>query len=830
MDIHIALETLAKDVRYAIRGLRKTLSFTVPATIALGLGIGANAAIFSVVNGVLIKPLPYPDSDRLVSVEITGVFQSRRSRTDMSPGMYASFRENNRSFMKIGIWRLSSATITGQGEPEQVQALVVTDGTLPALGVRPARGRWFSHADDTAGTAETIMLTNSYWRRRFGSDNGIVGKTIIVDSRPREVIGVMPQSFRFLNRDPDVLLPQRFDLNELQHNDVYGYAGIARLRPGVTVAQANADVVRMLPIWAAATHVNLKTFENAQFAPGFRPLKEEVVGNVGRVLWLLTGAVGLILMIACANVANLLLVRARSRQQELAIRAALGAGWGRITRELLIESTAVGMIGGGLGLVFAFGALRLLVSMGPVNLPRLAEISIDPAVVAFTLLISLLSGALFGLIPVLKYAGPRIALEIRGARAATQSREHYRSQNTLVVLQVALALILLVRSGLMIRTFHALHVKQPGFIHPERVQTVRISIPESQVDDPSRVIRMQNDILDKIAAIPGVVSAAFTTAMPMEVEFRSASPITAEDKPVLEGQIPPVRVVRYVSPGVFSTQGTPLIAGRDLTWADIHNKREVALVSENVARETWGEPLAALGKRIRVVGDWREVIGVVGDVFDDGVHKKAPGIVYWRAGVQPAGQRGFPPVNQSYVPRSVTFAIRSDRTGTEGLLKDVRDAVWSVNPNLPLASVRTLATVYDRSMAETSFTLVMLGIAGFMALALGLVGIYGVISYTVSQQKRSIAIRAALGAQQHELRRMFVRRGAILPLAGLAIGLGVASVLTRVMSALLFRVKPLDALTYCAAAFILGMAAVLASYVPARRASRVDPMEALKAE
>jgi putative ABC transport system permease protein len=816
------LDALGRDLRYGLRALRHNPMFTVIAVLTLGIGIGANTAIFSVVNGVLIKPLPYPQPEALVGVWLSGVLPGTRNKSDvnLAPPMYFTYSEQSQTFQELGVWDSGTATITGAGDPEQVRTLITTQEVLPALSVQPALGRWFSRADDTPGTPETIILTDGYWQRRFGGDKTVIGSAITVDSRPRFVIGVMPASFRFLNSNPEIILPQRFDRSTVEQN--YSFWGIGRLKPGVSLAQANADMGRMLPISLRALGMSQKAIEVSSLAPALRPLKQDVVGDVGKVLWVLMGTVGIVLLIACANVANLLLVRAEGRQHELAIRAALGAGWGRIARELLVESMTLGVLGGAFGLTLAYGGLRLLVATGPANLPRLAEVSIDPPVLMFALAVSLLSGLLFGVIPVAKYAGPRIGMTLRGGgRALSSSRERHRSQNTLVVIQVALALVLLVGSGLMLRSFQALRKVQPGFSQPEHIQTVRISIPDAQVAERQRVTRMQIDILDKIAAIPGVTSVAFETRLPLEPG--PGTPVSAQDKIYAEGEVPPIRKFKYISPGLFKTLGTPLIAGRDLTWTDILEARNFAIVSENMALEMWGEPASALGKRIRggVRGEWREIIGVVGDVYDNGVHQKAPGIVYWPVQMQPDGLG---------TSRSVALAIRSDRAGTESFLSEIREGVWAVNANLPLAQVRTLGEVYDQSMARTSFTLVMLAIAGSMALVLGIIGIYGVLSYAVSQRRREIGIRLALGAQPGELKRMFVRHGLVLASVGVAIGLAAAAGLTRLMSSLLFGIKPLDPITYAAGALILGLAAVLASYLPARRASAVDPVEALKAE
>jgi putative ABC transport system permease protein len=581
-----------------------------------------------------------------------------------------------------------------------------------------------------------------------------------------------------------------------------------------------------LKAWPTPPGFDHALFENARFAPKIQPLKEEVVGDVGTVLWVLMGTIGLVLLIACANVANLLLVRAEGRQQELAIRAALGAGWGRIAREMLFESLTLGIMGGLLGLGLAYTAVRILIAKGPTTLPRLTEIGIDPLVLVFTLGVSLFAGLLFGIIPVLKYAGPRLATALRaGGRSLSSSRERHRARNTLVVVQVALALVLLIGSGLMIRTFEALRNVQPGFTHPEELQLLRISVPEAQVKEPDQVMRMENAMLDKLAAIPGVTSVAFASSAPLE-GFNSNDVLFAEDKVYAVGQIPPIRRYRFVAPGFFRTTGNPLIAGRDFTWTDLYEKRHVSIVSENLAREMWGDPRAALGKRIRegAADPWREIVGVVGDLYDDGAQKKPPAFAYWPILMDVF----YGPVG--VVQRSGVLIIRTKRAATEGFLTEARQAIWSVNSNLPVFLVRTVQDLYDQSMARTSFTLVLLAIAGAMALILGIVGIYGVITYAVTQRTREIGIRMALGAQSSGLRQMFVRQGLLLAGIGAVIGLGAAAGLTRLMSSLLFGVAALDPLTYAGVAAILVVAAAVASYLPARRATRIDPLEALRAE
>ena len=804
--------------------------FTSIALITLALGIGANTAIFSVVNGVLIKPLPYPKAEQLA-----GVWHSAPGITgfpgdvNCSPTMYFTYREENRTFQDFGVWSLDGGTVTGMGEPEQVLAMDFTYGVLNALGTQPVSGRWFSESDDQPGATATVILTYGYWQRRFGGSPSTIGRSLVVDGKPRTIIGVMPQGFRFGNLPADLIFPAQLERNKLFLGQ-FNYQGVARLRPGVTLQQANADVARMIPIWLKswppAPGFSRDLFENAHFGPKVQPLKQEVVGDIGPTLWVLMGTIGLVLLIACANVANLLLVRAESRQQELAVRAALGAGWGRIAREMLLESLTLGVLGGALGLALAYGALRVLVVKGPQTLPRLAEIGIDPLVLGFTLVVSLLAGFFFGLIPAIKYAGPQVAFALRGGgRTMSHGRERHRARNTLVIVQVALALVLLIGSGLMIRTFQALRSVQPGFTHPEQVQLLRISIPDTQVKEPERVMRMENDMLDKLAAIPGVKSAALASGAPLE-GFGGNDVLYARDKTYATGQIPPIRAFRNVTPGFFKTDGTALIAGRDYSWTDLYDKRRVAIVSENLARELWGSPAAAIGKQVRtgLKDDWREVVGVVADVYDRGVDQKPPAMAYW-----PALMDNFE-LEPVLVTRSAVFAIRTDRAGTQSFIEAAKQAIWSQDPNAPVFLVRTLGEVYDQSMARTSFTLVLLGIAGAMALLLGVIGIYGVIAYAVTQRTREIGIRMALGAEARGLQGMFVRQGLLLAAVGALLGLVAAAGLTRLMSSLLFKTAALDPITYAAVSAILIAAAALASYFPARRATAVDPVEALRTE
>ena len=814
--------------RHTLRRLMRAPGFTAISLITLAVGIGANTAIFSLIEGVMLKPLPYPHPDELIALWHTapGV---NITELNVSPSQYFVYSAECRVCQDVSLWTGGTSSVTGLAEPEQVPVIYATHRLLPILAVQPTLGRPFRASDDDPSGERTVMLSDGYWKTRFGGDRAVLGRRVLLDGNPHQVIGVLPPSFQFMDRRVSLLAPLRFKRSEV-HLGNFSYEGVARLKPGVTLAQATAEVRRMLPIvdqrFPPPGGYSLKMFEDARIAPNLRTLKAHLLRDTGGTLWVLMGTVGIVLLIACANVANLLLVRADGRRQELAIRAALGAGWGRIAREMLVESLMLGVMGGALGLGLAAAALRGLAASGLASLPRMESISIDPWVLVFTLAISLLAGLVFGLIPVFKYARPHLAQTLRGGgRALSQSKDRHRARSVLVIVQVALALVLLIGSGLMIRTFRALRHVDPGFVAAERVQTLRISIPQAQVKEPERVLRMEQDILDRAAAIPGVTSVAVSTSVPMDGED-SNDPIFAEDVPYREGTLPPIRRFNWVSPGFVPALGTRLIAGREVTWAETARQAQVAMVSENLARELWHDPQRAPGKRIRATlkDDYCEVIGVVADVRANGVDAKAPTTVYW-----PLMQKNFEG-NPTSVRRGVALVIRTQRAGSTGLVQDLRAAVWSVNSSLPLASVSTLAEFYQKSLGRTSFILSLLAIAGGMALLLGLVGIYGVISYSVAQRTREIGIRLALGAPPPQVTGMFVRHGLVLSAIGTAFGLAAAFALTRLMKSLLFDVSPVDPLTYAAVAAGLVGAAMLASYLPARRATAVDPSEALRAE
>jgi len=824
------VDSLLQDIRYTLRQLARAKGFTVVALLTLAIGIGATTAVFTVVDGVLLKPLAYPKPNELVALwhDAPGApgLTSLSAGLQISPSMLVTYREQNRSFASLGLWVASGANITGIAEPENLGAAFVSGDLLATIGVPPLLGRWITMQDEAPGQPVVTLLSYDYWQHRFGGDANIVGKTIMLNSEAAEIIGVMPQGFRLGDFGAALFGVYTIDRARLLAPP-FCCNGVARLRPGVTIEQANADIARMLPTWAdtfpspdgQSTKLYLDTWK---VSPALRPLKADVVGNVGNLLWTVLGTIAVVLVIACANVTNLLLVRGERRSREIAVRSALGAGAWRLSRGLLIESLVLALGGGVIGLGLALVAVRFLLGLAP-QLPRLDSISLDWRAVAFTLVVTVVAGGLLGLTPALKVSRGRLSTALRGgARGASAGREQRRVQNTLVVGQVALMLVLLVGSGLMLRTFAALRAVDPGFAEPASLQTVRIGFPPALVPDPREVLAQQRAIVAAVEALPGVESAALASGVPMQGFGGYGTMIEAEGQPQ-SGKV--VRTSRTISPGFLESMGSPLVAGRGFAWLDLEDARHVALVSDNLARELWGTTEAALGKRIRPgPGPWTEIVGVVADVHYKSVAEPPSTVVYWPTLIGDFFGASV------YVERYASLVVRSERAGTAPLAREIERAVWSVNSSVPLSLMQTMQEHYDRSLARTSFTLVMLGVAGAAALVLGVVGVYGVLSYTVSQRRREIAIRLALGAQQRVVTRAFVRYGAGLAAIGVAIGLAVAAVVTRLMGALLYDVPALDPLTYAAVTVVLALAVLLASWLPARRAAAVDPAEALAAE
>lgn len=770
-----------QDMRYGARALRKQPAFALAAVLTLALGIGAYTAIFSLVNSIVLKPLPYPRPEELVSLSHVAPgaagMGNQQSATLGLDVLYLCRAHSHIQQHRRVVRRQGDGDRRGRSGrgPQHPRVGRCAPGARRPAAARPCAWRRRPRAQRTGarGRARLRVLDAT-----FGGDASVIGRKITVNSTPREVVGVMPKDFRIVNAEPDLIAPIAFNRSTLRLPG-FGLETVARLKPTVTIAEARADVARMVPIWMRSwpmvPGVDASIYETWRITPALHPLATEVVGNVARVLLVLFGAIGIVLLVACANVAALMLVRMEARQSELAVRAALGAGRWRIVRALLVESTILALAGGALGVGLAAVSIRLLVSHGPDTLLRLHEIALDAGTLGFAITASLLSGALFGVLPALRYTGPEIAGTLHaGGRTASDSRERRTTRHGLIVVQIALALVLLVASGLMIRTFQALLSVEPGFTRPEELQTIDVAIPGPLVSEPERVARLQHDIADRLSAIAGVTSVGFASVVPM-------------------------------------VGGTP-------DW-DV-------IVSENMARESWGSAAAAIGKRVQTIrSPWREVVGVVQDVHEHGADVPTPSIVYWPTFGESPYQEGQPTI-----VRNVTFTVRSAQAGREDLLASLRRTIWSANASLAVANERTMKQIYDKSMERVSFTLVLLALAGLMALALGVIGIYGAIAYAVIQQTRDIGIRVALGASPGSVTRMFVRRGVVLTGAGAVVGLISALALTRVMSSLLFGIRPLDPLTYVAVSLLLIIAAVTASYIPARKASALGPVKALRAQ
>jgi len=802
------LAGLWQDLRHAARIFSKQRAFAAAAVLTLALGIGTTTAIFSVVYGVLLKPLSFAQPGELVTLRHVA---PHGAGSNHGPATFLTYRANQRSFEAIAAWDTADVSITGRGDPERVQALQVSAAALPLLRVRPIAGRGFDPEDDRFGHPIRVILTYGYWQRRFGGSDAVVGQTLVVNGTPAEIIGILPASFTFLRTRPAILAPLPLPENAPDRMS-FDFQALARLKPGVSLTQANADLGRMIALLPPA-------FAKLELRPDVRPLAADVIGDVGEMLWILLAAVGVVLLIACGNVANLFLVRAEARHQELATRVALGANRGRIARTLLAESIVLALAGGGAGVALAQAATMVLRAIAPAKLPRLDDIDIDATVLLFTVAVSLASGVFFGLFAVVRFWSPTITTARDGSRSGSAPARG-RTRNGLVVGQIALALTLLIISGLLVRTAVATRQVDPGFVDPEHVQTFVVAIPPTFIRDDDRAGRTFENIAGELARVPGVTSVGLSSSITMDGE-NNGNVIEVEGEPVLDPARSRLRRFKSVAPGYFETMGNRIVAGRSISWRDIHERRPVVVVSEALAKEYWKDASSAIGKRVRWPrpgAPWREIVAVVGDERDDGPTRPATAIVYW------------PLLNESYRWRIMAYAVRSARVGTPGFLGELEQAVWSVDRNLPLARPETLDQIQARSMAQTSFALVMLSLAAAVALLIGVVGIYSVIAYAATQQTREIGVRMALGAQTGQVRQLFLRQGLGLAAVGIALGIGIAVMLTRYLSSLLFGVGPVDPMTYAIVSVAMTAATLVATDLPARRASRIDPIVALRAD
>ena len=807
------IETVVQDVRYAVRTLRRNSSFAAVSVLTLALGIGANTAVFSLVNGILLRPLPYAEPERLVSVTGTyprGAFVEMRAWTrTMRVGTYAEGHDLN---------------LTGLGEPIRLTATLISAELLPVLGARPELGRTFQPGEDMAGGDNYVILSHAVWEQRFARDAAIVGRSITLDDMSREVVGVMPADFRFPSGKTQVWIPLHADP---QRAATY-WAGdfmpvVARLHPGVTLDQARADVRRFQAHVPALFPWKMPPSWNANVS--VVPLQNGLVADVRTRLLMLLGVVALVLLIACANVANLTLARAASRAKEISIRCALGAGQPRIARQLLTESVVLAFAGGLIGAVVAVQGLALLKRILPPDTPRVADVHIDWRVLAFTGGLAVVTGLAFGLAPALSASRTALTESLRtGGRSAALSVSP-RLRNTLVIAEIAFAVLLVIAAGLLVRSFWALSHVNTGF-QPEHIITARITPSQQFCSDEARCLVFYRQVLDRTRAAPGVTGAALVNTLPLDgrVAKRSLS-LQGRTGPGAENS--PLFWLNVVTPEYFRVMSMALVSGRPFTDADLSGNPPVAIVATATARRFWTED-SAIGKQIRFVGEkhWHTVVGVVGDVRAHDLRQDVPD---WIAGTVYVPYSPKATLEDGGIPAEMTTAVvtTADTLQLEGML---RQTIASLSHEIPISDVQTMrATVSHAVASPASVTTLFVAFAG-LALVLGVIGIYGVLSFLVSKRTREIGIRIALGAQRQDVFRSIMKEGARLALAGIALGVTAAVIVTRVLSGELYGVGPADPVTYVVVAVVMAIVTMAACCVPTYRAMRVDPLIALRQE
>lgn len=808
------LDELVQDLRHAGRGLRRSPAFTAAAVATLALCIGATTAVFSVVNAVLLRPLPYPDADRLVVLcEHNTAQPDAPACNTLNPGNFLLWRDAGRSFDATGAFVDRRTSLNGAGlEPVSVATRLASAGTFTALGAHAVVGRLYGADDDRAGAPNVILLSDAFWRRQFGGDPGVVGRDLVVDGRDYTVIGVAGPGATF--RDPvDLWIPIRFTAEYLTSPGRYLRA-VARLRPGVSVDEASREMARLVTQRAR----ELPAID-ANWSALAMPIRPALVGDSPRALWILLGAVGFLLVIGCVNVANLLLARAADREVEVAVRMSLGAAPTRILRQLLTESVVLSLVSGSIGVLLALGGTRALVALVPsaMALPSLVHISVDWRVLVFTAAVVTIAGVAFGLTPAVQAARTDAQQMLRGAGRAgsTASRSGTRLRNALVVTEISLALVLLAGAGLMIRSFAALAHVRLGF-DPAHVLTTRLTLSGERYRNDTTALAAFRAIEQRVASLPGVSAVGMISYLPLTGQ-RATNSFNVEGGPAAAPGAEPVGDMRAVTPGYFTAMGIALEEGRGLTEEDRATSPAVALVSETLARTFWPHE-SAVGHYLRY--EWYSpervrIVGVMADVHDEGPDKAALMEIY-----RPLSQ--FP-----YA--AMTLVVRGAGDPASWVAQ-LRRAVQSVDRQLPLAEVHPMADLAARSLGRTRLSTTLFSLFGALGLVLASVGIYGVVSYTVQQRRHEIAIRLALGARSRDVTGMVLRRSARLVMGGIAIGTVGALLATRLMAALLFGVTPADAATFLATAGVLATVALLAAYVPARRTTAVNPVAALRGE
>jgi len=809
------MRTLWQDIRYGFRMLTRNPGFTVVVVLVLALGIGANTTMFSVVNTVLLRPLPYEKPDEIVMVWQSYLLRGWKM-SSVSPGTFFEWRERNKVFEHIVAFDGKSFTLTGSGEPERIEGARVSHDFFPLLGVKPLLGRSFLPEEEQIGADRVVVLSHGLWQRRFGSESDVIGKTLKLDGREFAVIGILPPGFAFpLLKGAELWTPMALAAKQTSDHGGHWLRVIARLKQGVTIEQADAEMDGI------ARQLEQEHPDNKGWGGVFlRTLHKEIIENIDNILLVLLGAVGFVLLIACANVASLLLARVPDRQKEIAIRMALGARSHRLLRQLLTESVLLATLGAGLGLLWSVWGIRFTVAWLPSNFPRINQIGIDGGVLAFTLIVSILTGVLFGLAPALQSSriGVTESLKEGGPRAIGGFRSR-RLHKALIVFEVAVASVLLVGSGLMVRSLTKIATTAPGF-DPERLLTMNISLPESKYSEDHQAVAFFDQLLKRVEPLPGVQSAAAVSHLPTKTGNYWG--ISIEGHRFEPGQGPTV-AYRWITPAYFRTMGIPLMKGRYFKEKDVEGRAGVVIINQKMAREYWpeGEPI---GKRLKLGGQdsqkpWLTIVGVTGDLKNP--FKKLQG----SSGIE----------NEIYVPhaQAALKAMRLVvRTAADplALVSAIRDQVSELDPDLPISEINTTRRLLSGNLSLYRFITVLPSVFAALALLLAGTGLYGVIAHSVSQRTHEIGVRMALGAQVSDVLKLVVGQGMKLAFIGVAVGLAVSFALTRVISSLLYEVSPTDPLTFvCVLLFFTGVA-LLASYIPARRATKVDPMSALRYE
>jgi predicted permease len=820
------MEELMREMHHAVRRLLRTPAFTLAAAGTLALAIGANAAIFTVVYRVVLNPLPYADGNRLVALEHGLPGLNVPTGLGMTSGLYFQYVERSRTMDGVALYMTADVTLTGVGTPDRIRIADATPSLGATLGVAPLMGRWFTGEEGEPGGVPSVVLAHSFWTERFGADPSVLGRSITLSGVPYTVVGVMPPGFSFPNPRVRLWRTAVIDRAEARAGG-FNYLGVARLRDGATVPDARNEINSFIPDLPNA-------YPNDPYAPSIVgeagltstliTLKSRTVGQVAESLWILLASVGLVLLVACANVANLFLVRSEARQREIAVRQALGAGKSGIRQFFLMESLLLALFGAALGLGIAYAGVRLLVTFGPVTLPRLDEVRVDGIVVLFALGLGALSAFLFGSFPLVRRATIAPALQDTG-RGNTASKGRHRARHVLMGAQMALACVLLIGAGLMVRSFQALRAIDPNFDARSAI-TFRIGLPAAEYETWEDMILAHTRILDELSALPGVSAVSAATCLPLdEWGFCNGDPLEVEGRTSVPGTIPPIVAFRSVAGDWFETIGTPIVRGRGIERADVQRNDAVAVINESLA-ERYFEGEDPIGRRVTMEGPsenerlWFTIVGVTRNTPTFSLAEVSPAPKLYMAW---QSRRNVGPD-----PSAVVYVVRSTRPLE--LVPAIRNVVANVDANLALAQIRTLEDVLDRSSAQAAFTMTLIVLAAAVALVLGIIGIYGVISYIVSQRAGEIGVRLALGAEPGRVAGMIVRQGGAVALAGLLLGLLTAVALSRSVSAVLFGVSPTDPVIYAMTSVALLAIALVACWVPARRAARLSPIEALRSE